>query len=81
MKILKTGFFYGFEVDLPLSERVLLGQELTGGFGSGDKNTLFTLTGIVFTVTENVAFNLGLEFGLKGVQSAVTGMVGVTLNY
>jgi hypothetical protein len=74
-------FFYGFEVDLPLSERLLLGQELTGAFGSGDKNTLFTLTGFVFTVTEAVAFNLGLEFGLRGVQSAVTGIAGVTFSY
>ncbi|MBI2486612.1 MAG: transporter [Deltaproteobacteria bacterium] len=78
----KDKFFYGFQIDFPLlTERLRLGSELTGEFGSDDANPLFTLVGLVFQINDKIALNGGVEFGLKDAQSSVTGIVGVTFGF
>ena len=75
-------FFYGFQVDFPLFiERLRLGSELTGQFASGEGSPLFSLTGLVFQITENIVFDAGVELGLKDAGSAVTAIVGITFGF
>jgi hypothetical protein len=78
----EDNFFYGFQIDFPLfTERLRLGSELTGVFGSDGANPLFNLTGLVFQITDTIGINGGVEFGLKDAQSSVTGIVGVTFGF
>ena len=75
-------FFYGFQVDFPLFiERLRLGSELTGQFASGEGSPLFSLTGLVFQITENIVFDAGVELGLIDASSAVTAIAGITFGF
>ena len=75
-------FFYGFQIDLPLFiEKLSLGTELTGQFASGEGSPLFSLTGLVFQITENIVLDGGVELGLKDAGSAVTAIVGITFGF
>ncbi len=78
----EDNFFYGFQIDFPIyGEKLRLGSELTGVFGSEGTNPLFSLTGFVFQINDTVGLNGALEFGLKDAQSSVTGIVGVTFGF
>lgn len=75
-------FFYGVQVDFPLFiERLRLGTELTGQFGENVGAPLFSLTGLIFEITENIVLDAGVEFGLKDAGSAVTAIVGITFGF
>ena len=75
-------FFYGVQADVPLfTERLSFGTELTGEFGENVGAPLFSLTGFVFEITENVVLDAGVELGLKDAASAVTAIVGITFGF
>jgi len=75
-------FFYGVQIDFPLFiEELSLGTELTGQFASGEGSQLFSLTGLVFQITENIVLDGGVELGLKDAGSAVTAIVGITFGF
>ena len=75
-------FFYGVQIDFPLFiEKLRLGSELTGQFASGAGSPLFSLTGLVFQITENIVLDGGVELGLKDAASAVTAIVGITFGF
>ena len=75
-------FFYGVQADVPLfTERLRFGSEITGQFASGEGSPLFSLTGLVFQVTENIVLDGGVELGLKNAGSAVTVIVGITFGF
>ena len=75
-------FFYGFQIDFPLFiEKLRLGSELTGQFASGEGSPLFSLTGLVFQITESIVLDGGVELGLKDAGSAVTAIVGITFGF
>jgi len=75
-------FFYGVQADVPLfTERLSFGTELTGQFGESVGAPLFSLTGLVFQITENIVLDGGVELGLKDAGSAVTAIVGITFGF
>jgi len=75
-------FFYGFQIDFPLFiEKLSLGTELTGQFASSEGSPLFSLTGLVFQITENIVLDGGVELGLKDADSAITVIVGLTFGF
>ncbi len=75
-------FFYGVQIDFPLFiERLRLGTELTGQFGENVGAPLFSLTGFIFNITDNIVFDAGVELGLKDAASAVTAIVGITFGF
>ena len=75
-------FFYGAQADVPLfTERLRFGTELTGEFGENVGASLFSLTGFIFEITENIVFDTGVELGLKDAGSAVRAIVGITFGF
>ena len=75
-------FFYGAQADVPLfTERLRFGTEFTGEFGENVGASLFSLTGFIFEITENIVFDAGVELGLKDAGSAVTAIVGITFGF
>ena len=75
-------FFYGVQMDFPLfSEKLRLGSEITGEFGQGEETPLFTLTGLVFQITDDIGLNGGVELGLKDAYSSVTVIFGLTFGF
>jgi hypothetical protein len=75
-------FFYGVQIDFPLFiDRLRLGTELTGQFGENVGAPLFSLTGFIFQITNNIVLDAGVELGLKDAASAVTALVGLSFGF
>ena len=75
-------FFYGAQADVPLfTERLRFGTEFTGEFGENVGASLFSLTGFIFEITENIVFDAGVELGLIDASSAVTAIAGITFGF
>ncbi len=75
-------FFYGAQIDFPLFiDRLRVGTELTGEFGENVGSPLFSLTGLVFEITEYIFFDAGVELGLKDAASAVTVIAGLSFGF
>jgi hypothetical protein len=59
-------FFYGVQIDFPVfTDRFRLGTELTGEFGEDIGAPLFSLTGFIFQITDNIVLDAGVEIGLS----------------
>jgi hypothetical protein len=75
-------FFYGVQVDFPLFiERLRLGTELTGEFGENTGASLFSLTGFIFQITDNIVLDAGVELGLRDAASTVVAIAGISFGY
>jgi hypothetical protein len=75
-------FFYGLQIDFPFFiDRILVGSEITGEFGSGDGNPLFSLTGLAVEIAENIVLDGAVEFGMRDADSSITVIFGVTFGF
>jgi len=75
-------FFYGAQADVPLfTERLRFGTEFTGEFCENVGASLFSLTGFIFEITENIVFDAGVELGLIDASSVVTAIAGITFGF
>jgi hypothetical protein len=84
-------FFYGVQIDFPVfTDRLRLGTELTGEFGEDIGAPLFSLTGFIFQITNDIVLDAGVELGLndagvelgvKQTASQVTVITGLSFGF
>lgn len=76
-------FFYGLEVEVPMfRDNIFVVSEVTGEFDpSFSEKPIYSKTGVVYEVNDQVAFDCGFEVGVNDPESSKAIIFGITFTF